>query len=56
LKEGQRLKEAGIGTAVIGLPADSTFYQPLMIAGRWFQPSDSRVIVISKDTADDNHI
>lgn len=56
LKEGQRLKEAGIGTAVIGIPAGSTYYKPLIVAGRWFQPGDGRVIVISQDTADDNHI
>jgi putative ABC transport system permease protein len=56
LKQGQRLKEAGSGTAMIGLPADSTYYKPLMLAGRWFQPGDGRVIVISKDTADDNNL
>ncbi|MEW5960246.1 MAG: FtsX-like permease family protein [Chloroflexota bacterium] len=56
LKQGQRLKEAGIGAQVIGLPTGSPMYQPLIIAGRWFQPGDGRVIVISKDTADDNHI
>lgn len=57
LKQGPRLKEAGSGTAMIGIPAqDSTFYKPLMIAGRWFQPGDGRVIVISKETADDNHL
>jgi putative ABC transport system permease protein len=56
LKQGQRLKEAGIGTQVIGLPSGSGMYQPLIIAGRWLQPGDSRVIVISKDTAEDNNI
>jgi putative ABC transport system permease protein len=56
LKQGQRLKEAGSGTVMIGIPADSTFYRPLMIAGRWLQPGDGRVIVISKDTADDNNL
>ncbi|GAB4411062.1 MAG: FtsX-like permease family protein [Anaerolineae bacterium] len=56
LKQGQRLKEAGIGTNIIGIPAASAMYKPLIIAGRWFQPGDGRVIVINKDTADDNHI
>ncbi|MFN8456882.1 MAG: FtsX-like permease family protein [Anaerolineae bacterium] len=56
LKQGQRLKEAGIGTQVIGIPSGSSMYQPLLIAGRWLEPRDGRVIVISKDTADDNHI
>lgn len=56
LKEGQRLKEAGIGAQVIGIPAASDYYKPLLLAGRWLQPGDGRVIVISKDTADDNSI
>lgn len=56
LKEGQRLKEAGVGAQVIGIPAGSDYYRPLMLAGRWFQPGDGRVIVISKDTADDNNL
>jgi putative ABC transport system permease protein len=56
LKEGQRLKEAGVGAQVVGIPAGSHYYKPLIVAGRWFQPGDGRVIVISKDTADDNHI
>jgi len=56
LKEGQRLKEAGVGAQIIGIPAGSDYYRPLMIAGRWIQPGDGRVIVISKDTADDNNI
>jgi putative ABC transport system permease protein len=56
LKQGQRLKEAGIGTSMIGLPTDDPMYKPLIIAGRWFEPGDDRVIVINKDTADDNGI
>jgi putative ABC transport system permease protein len=31
-------------------------YQPLLIAGRWLQPGDGRVIVVSKTMADDNNI
>jgi putative ABC transport system permease protein len=31
-------------------------YQPIIVAGRWLQPGDERVIVIYKDTADDNQI
>jgi hypothetical protein len=56
LKEGQRLKEAGVGAQVVGVPADSTYYKPLIVAGRWFEPGDGRVLVISKDTADDNNL
>jgi putative ABC transport system permease protein len=56
LKEGQRTKEAGIGAQLVGIPADSQMYKPLIVAGRWFQPGDDRVIVINRETADDNNI
>ncbi|NJN99593.1 MAG: FtsX-like permease family protein, partial [Anaerolineales bacterium] len=32
------------------------YYKPLILAGRWLEPGDERVLVISKDTADDNNI
>ena len=60
LKEGQRTKEAGAGMELVGLPARGSMYQPLIVAGRWLEPGDddaaSRVIVMSRKTADDNHI
>lgn len=57
LKEGQRLKEAGIGAELVGLPNGSEMYRPpLLVAGRWLSPEDERAIVIRKDTADDNGI
>jgi putative ABC transport system permease protein len=56
LREGQRAKEAGVGTEIDGLPIGSDFYQPLIVAGRWLQPGDGRVIVMNRKTADDNHI
>jgi putative ABC transport system permease protein len=56
LREGQRTKEAGLGAEIIGIPIGSDIYKPLMVAGRWLQPGDGRVIVMSKETADDNHI
>jgi putative ABC transport system permease protein len=57
LKEGQRLKEAGIGAELVGLPNGSDMYRPpLLVAGRWLYPEDDRAIVIRKDTADDNRI
>jgi putative ABC transport system permease protein len=55
-KEGQRTNEAGIGTGLAGLPAGSNIFKPLIVAGRWLQPSDGRAIVISLDTAKDNNI
>lgn len=56
LKEGQRLREAGVGAQLIGIPAGSDYYRPLIIAGRWFQPGDERVILVGKDMADDNRL
>ncbi len=56
LKQGQRTKEAGVGAQLTGIPGGSRMYAPLIVAGRWLQPGDDRVVVISKDTADDNNI
>ncbi|MBN1220056.1 MAG: FtsX-like permease family protein [Anaerolineae bacterium] len=56
LKEGQRLKDAGIGADLMGIPAGSQMYRPLMVAGRWLQPDDGRVVVIRQKMADDNDI
>ena len=56
LKEGQRLKETGVGAELYGIPSGSTMYKPLIVAGRWLQPGDEQAIVISRDLADDNDI
>jgi putative ABC transport system permease protein len=56
LREGQRLKEAGLGADLVGIPAGSDMYQPLIVAGRWLEQGDERVIVIGKETADENDI
>jgi putative ABC transport system permease protein len=56
LKAGQRTREAGFGTQVIGIPAGSDLFQPLMVGGRWLRPDDGRTIVINSDTADDNDL
>ncbi len=53
---GQLVKEAGIGTYIRGIPTNSDFYKPLMLAGRWFEPGDGRVVVVSRDTSEKNHI
>ena len=53
---GQLAKEAGIGSTVRGIPADSDFYSPLMVAGRWFAAQDGRAVVLSRDTAKKNNI
>ena len=56
LRQGQRTKEAGLGAEINGVPIGSDMYKPLIVAGRWLQPGDDRVIVMSQGTADDNRI
>ena len=53
---GEHVKEAGIGTTLHGIPDGSDFYKPFMLAGRWLEPGDGRVVVITKDTADKSHV
>jgi putative ABC transport system permease protein len=57
LREGQRTKEAGLGANLNGVP-EGSMYKPLIVAGRWLQPGDEHkpVIVMNRETADDNHI
>ena len=56
LKQGQRTKEAGIGGELVGIPAGSDMFQPLIVGGRWLQPGDGRSVVILKDIAEDHDI
>jgi putative ABC transport system permease protein len=49
---GELVKEAGIGTSIVGLPSDSTFFKPMMIQGRWIVPGDGRAVVITRATAE----
>ena len=46
---GQLVKDAGIGTSVVGIPSGSDFFQPLIIAGRWLAPGDGRAVVLDRD-------
>ncbi|GAB4545363.1 MAG: FtsX-like permease family protein [Anaerolineae bacterium] len=56
LQQGQKLKEAGLGADLVGIPADSDMYRPLIVAGRWLKPDDGRAVVIGQETARDNNI
>lgn len=49
---GQLVKEAGIGTSIVGIPGDSTFFKPLMVSGRWIMPEDGRAVVITREIAE----
>jgi putative ABC transport system permease protein len=54
--EGQLVKEAGIGTNIQGVPENSDFVKPLIVAGRWFATGDGSAIVISREAANKNNI
>ncbi len=54
LREGQRTKEAGVASQIIGASPEDPMYTPMIVAGRWLRPGDDRVIVINKEVADDN--
>ena len=56
LNQGQRAQDAGLGASVVGVPEGSDIYRPLLVAGRWLQPGDGRVIVMNRETANDNGI
>jgi putative ABC transport system permease protein len=53
---GQLIKEAGIGTNLEGIPAESNFFKPLMVSGRWFAPGDQRAVVLPRESAEKNRI
>ena len=54
--EGQLVKEAGIGANIKGIPENSDFFKPLIVAGRWLASGDGPAVVISRDTAKKNNI
>ncbi len=53
LKEGQRLREAGIGIVLNGIPIGSPMYEPIIVEGRWLQPGDDRALVVYQDIVED---
>jgi putative ABC transport system permease protein len=56
LREGQKSLDAGTGSALYGMPLDDPMYVPLIVEGRWLEPSDGHAIVMNKQTADDEGI
>ncbi|MGE5376819.1 MAG: ABC transporter permease, partial [Bacteroidota bacterium] len=57
LREGERLQDsAGLGAQLIGLSANSKLYRPIITNGRWIEPGDTNVIVVSGETAEKNGI
>ena len=53
---GTHVKDAGLGASVEGVPSGSDFFKPFMLAGRWVQPGDDRVIVITRDMAEKSKV
>jgi putative ABC transport system permease protein len=43
LRQGQRIKEAGLGAEINGVPIGSQMYEPLIVAGRWLQADDNQI-------------
>jgi putative ABC transport system permease protein len=57
LREGERLQDsAGLGAQLTGVPAGEARYTPIIVAGRWLEPGDGQVVVISQETAEANSI
>ena len=57
LREGERLNDsAGLGAQLLGIPADTEMYKPIIVSGRWLQTDDKQAIVMSQETADKNNI
>jgi putative ABC transport system permease protein len=56
LRQGQRSLDAGMGSQVLGMPVDDPMYTPKVVQGRWLQPGDGNVVVMNKETAEDENI
>ncbi|MCP4357871.1 MAG: FtsX-like permease family protein [Chloroflexi bacterium] len=57
LREGERVRDsAGLGAQLTGIPIGTTMQRPLIIQGRWLQPGDGRVVIISDLSAAENKI
>ena len=53
------LRQSGsLGVQMIGLPADTALYQPLIVSGRWFESTDNQQkrLVLNAATAELNNI
>ncbi len=50
LREGERLNDsAGLGAQLLGIPADTNMYKPIIVAGRWLQADDNRAVIMSQE-------
>ena len=51
--EGSEQGVLGPNFTLYGTPADTTFVEPVISEGRWLQPGDQNVIVVSSDLVND---
>tara|TARA_B100000029_G_scaffold76122_2_gene67899 strand:+ start:27201 stop:29615 length:2415 start_codon:yes stop_codon:yes gene_type:complete len=56
LRSGQVARDVGSASNLVGIPVAEEMYRPTMLSGRWLQPKDGNVVVISKELATDNNI
>jgi putative ABC transport system permease protein len=58
LRQNERLEDsAGLGAQLIGIPAGSKMYRPVIMDGRWLTAEDAaRVVVIAQETAGKNNV
>ncbi len=56
LRAGQRTRDAGSASQLVGVPVENAMHRPIILSGRWLQPEDGNAVVISKELAEDNHI
>lgn len=58
LRAGERLQDsAGLGAQLLGIPAGTEMYTPIIMSGRWLQSGDDeQVIVMSQETANKNDL
>ncbi len=57
LRAGERLQDsAGLGAQLLGIPAGSRMYRPIIMSGRWLQADDGQVVVMSEETANKNQL
>lgn len=56
LLSGKKVKDAGAGSQIQGVPLDDPTYIPFVIKGRWLKEEDERAIVISEGTAKNENI
>jgi putative ABC transport system permease protein len=58
LRAGERLQDsAGLGAQLLGIPAGTEMYTPIIVEGRWLESGDNgQVIVISQETANKNSL